>query len=94
MPETDADFEMDIADELRQAAGNLIDGVIEDGEVPVSLLSNAADEIDRLRAALKFARKRIEYYGTISDRRHFDHDLVEVYPKIDGALNQQTTRET
>lgn len=93
MPETDADFEMDIADELRQAAGNLIDGVIEDGEVPVLLLSNAADEIDRLREALKFARKRLEYYGTISHRRHFDHDLAEVYPKIDAALNQQRTRE-
>lgn len=43
-------------------------------------------EIARLRAALEMARKRIVYYGTISDRRHFDHDLAEVYPKIDAAL--------
>jgi hypothetical protein len=44
-PET----ETDIVDELRQAAGNLINGVIEDGEVPVAMLSDAADEIERLR---------------------------------------------
>lgn len=46
-----------------------------------------------LRAALKCARKRLEYYGTISDRRHFDHDLAEIYPKIDAALNQQIKQE-
>lgn len=48
-------------------------------------------EIERLREALKFALKRIEFYGTISDRRHFDHDLVEVYPKINSVINQQST---
>jgi hypothetical protein len=46
----------------------------------------AADRIEALEAALRFSRKRLEYYGTISDRRHFDHDLAEVYPKIDAAL--------
>lgn len=54
-------------------------------------ISAGADEIQRLREALKFARQRIVYYGTISDRRHFDHDLAEVYPKIDAALNQQSS---
>lgn len=43
-------------------------------------------EANRLREALVLARKRIEYYGTISDRRHFDHDLAKVFPKIDDAL--------
>lgn len=55
-------------------------------------IHDAADEIERLREALKFARKRLEYYGTISHRRHFDHDMAEVYPKIDAALNQQETK--
>lgn len=49
----------------------------------------AEADAERLREALKFARKRIEYYGTMVDRRHFDHDLAEVYPRIDAALNQQ-----
>ena len=51
----------------------------------IERLNDATDEIIRLRAALEMARKRIVYYGTISDRRHFDHDLAEVYPKIDAA---------
>lgn len=46
-----------------------------------------AVENERLRAALEMARRRIVYYGTISDRRHFDHDLAEVYPTIDAALS-------
>lgn len=50
---------------------------------------DALQEIERLHEALKFARKRIEYYGTICERRHFDHDLAEVYPRIDAALTQQ-----
>ena len=43
--------EIDIVYELRQTAGNLINGVIEDGEVPVSLLCQAADEIEGYRAS-------------------------------------------
>ena len=50
----------------------------------------AEAQVERLREALEFARKRLVYYGTISDRQHFDHDLAEVYPKIDAALNQQS----
>jgi hypothetical protein len=53
----------------------------------VAVLIGAATEIKQLREALKFARNRITYYGTIADRRHFDHDLAEIYPKIDAALN-------
>jgi len=45
----------------------------------------AADYIEALEAALRLARKRLEYYGAISARRHFDHDLAEVYPQIDAA---------
>jgi hypothetical protein len=40
---------IDVIDELRQTAGNLTNGIIEDGEVPVKMLSEAADEIERLR---------------------------------------------
>lgn len=40
-----------------------------------------------LLKALKLARKRLEYYGQISDRRHFDHDLKEIFPVIDAALS-------
>lgn len=36
--------------ELRDVAGHLINGDVEDGTVPVALLSEAADEIERLRA--------------------------------------------
>lgn len=45
-------MKLDITDELRQTAGHLINGTIEDGEVPVAMLSDAADEIERLRRAL------------------------------------------
>jgi hypothetical protein len=54
----------------------------------VAVLIDGASEIKRLREALALSRKRIEYYGTISDRRHFDHDLAEIYPKIDAVLNR------
>jgi len=57
-------------------------------EQTVAMYGEQKAEVDRLREALKFARKRLEYYGTISDRRHFDHDLAEVYPKIDAALSR------
>lgn len=45
--------------------------------------------IRELEKALELARKRIEYYGTIGHRRHFDHDLVEIFPKIDAALSRK-----
>lgn len=41
-----------IVDELRQTAGNLINGTIEDGGISSFMLVDAADEIERLRAAL------------------------------------------
>lgn len=56
-------------------------------------LNKATEENERLREALKFARKRIEYYGTMVARRHFDHDLAEVYPRIDAALNNQQSED-
>lgn len=44
-----------------------------------------------LRKALILARKRIVYYGTISERRHFNHDLAEIFPVIDAALTHAVT---
>ena len=58
-------------------------------EAEAALRAQAATSqarIAALEAALRVARKRLEYYGAISDRRHFDHDLAEVYPQIDAAL--------
>lgn len=47
-----------LIDELRQTAGVLINGTVEDGAVPVALLADAADEIERLRAQeYKLARR-------------------------------------
>lgn len=43
---------MDITDKLRFTAGHLVNGIIADGEVETHMLVDAADEIDRLRAAL------------------------------------------
>ena len=45
-----APVEADIVAELREAAGNLIKGNIEDGEVSTQMLCQAADEIERLTA--------------------------------------------
>lgn len=56
-------------------------------ETTVAEMVELNGKLERLRAALELARKRIEHYGAISDRRHFDHDLAEVYPKIDAALS-------
>ena len=53
---------------------------------PFARIEELEKRVEALEAALRFARKRIVYYGSISDRRHFDHDLAEVYPKIDAAL--------
>lgn len=44
-------------------------------------------EHERLRKALELARKRIEYYGQTGHRRHFDHDMAEIFPAIDSALS-------
>lgn len=47
-----------LIDELRQTAGELVYGTVEDGAVPVALLAGAADEIERLRAQeFKLARR-------------------------------------
>lgn len=47
-----------LMEELRQTAGELINGTVEDGSVPVALLAGAADEIERLRAQeYKLARR-------------------------------------
>jgi hypothetical protein len=51
------DCKMDITDELRTTAGNLINGVIGDGEVSTHMLVDAADEIDRLRPFADVALK-------------------------------------
>lgn len=44
--------------------------------------------IEALVVALTLARKRIEYYGQVDDSswQDFDHDIKEIYPKIDSAL--------
>ena len=55
--QTSPDSGPDIVDELRQAAGNLIKGVIDDSEVPVAMLSDAADEIERLRPYVEAFRR-------------------------------------
>jgi len=41
----------DIVDQLRQIAGDLINGTVEDGSVEVAMLCQAADEIEGLRAS-------------------------------------------
>lgn len=38
-----------LIDELRRTAGELVNGTVEDGAVPIALLAGAADEIERLR---------------------------------------------
>jgi len=48
---------------------------------------NQHTQIVDLAEALKFARRRIAYYGAIGPRQHFDHDMAEIYPKIDAALS-------
>jgi hypothetical protein len=50
----------DIIDELRQMAGKLISGAVEDGEVPSRLLVEAADRIEALEAALRALIDNIE----------------------------------
>ncbi len=71
--------------QLARAAGSPSDSWFGD---PLESHEEVLARIKELRSVLMFVRKRLEYYGTISDRRHFDHDLAEVYPKIEAALNR------
>jgi hypothetical protein len=66
-----------------------IEALLDELEQWVKRDYDKAARIEALETALRLARKRIEYYGSISDRRHFDHDLAEVYPKIDAALTPE-----
>ncbi len=50
-------------------------------------IAEMTDQLASARKALDLARKRIEYYGAIGPRRHFDHDVTEIFPKIDAVLS-------
>jgi len=58
---------IDIVDELRQTAGNLISGVIEDGEVSTTMLAEAAIRIEALEAALREAERFVAYLANETD---------------------------
>jgi hypothetical protein len=66
-----------------------IEALLDELEQWVKRDDDKSARIEALENVLRLARKRIEYYGSISDRRHFDHDLAEVYPKIDAALTPE-----
>jgi hypothetical protein len=53
----------DIVDELRQMAGKLISGTVQDGESPSRLLVDAADVMEELMA---LARGAVEEYPVAS----------------------------
>lgn len=62
-------------DELRDTAGYLINGTVEDGAVPVALLSSAADEIERLRA-MEYRLARRIHQQRCALREHWE--IVEM----------------
>lgn len=53
-------------------------------------IPSPAADVERLRKILDFARRRIEYYGQISARHHFEHDLREVLPRINAVLDSSS----
>jgi hypothetical protein len=53
---------MDIVENLRHTAGDLINGHMGDGEVSSGLLVLAADEIERLRTVVAELHRRVEIF--------------------------------